>query len=86
MEDSIIAAFSIPKIGDVGCCSSAASSWIMNWMVPRESAHRIGLVCQPLGLANCSSGILLWDILVVTANRLAGIRIINKKPSRRVKD
>ena len=64
MGHSFIFAFQIPKIGDVCCCISAASSPIMKWMVPGDWAHLIGLVRYAIALADCSKSISMWGILL----------------------
>jgi len=61
--NSVIAGFKIPKIGDVCGCSTATSDPIIKWMVPGHSAHWVGPVRHPLGLADCSESISMWGIV-----------------------
>ena len=38
-----VAGFQIPKIGDVGACSTTRVGQMGKWMARRDSVHRVGL-------------------------------------------
>jgi len=49
--------FWILKIRHVPACSAVTISGMAKWMIWGDSAHRVGLVRYPQGLADCSGGI-----------------------------
>ncbi len=55
--------FGIPKIGDVFACGARAKRAMAKWMLPRDSAHRVGLVSSLPALINSSDGLPTGEVL-----------------------
>ena len=49
--------FENAKIGDVFDCGATTRRTIVEWMSPRDSAHRVGRVRYLQGLSGCSGSI-----------------------------